>query len=384
MKRIGRPLRATLLLALIGAFALSACSDDDSGEPSPAPTSEPTATAAVETPPSPPPATATPSVAESIESMTELPQTPIDGFAIYVETGCWGCGGPAGSIVRIYRDPSGAVRTETVFEPDAEQFIGSLTASADGQKLAVTTCSIECVTEGAPVTPRTLHLSGDGGITWEVAATFEDGSGLLRDELYRDQLVMARINEAFSADFFLYPSGEELNSPNNGDFLAEIGPPAIWTTSAGDAFFDAEGNPFPSSSPDSAHPVSALAGDEGVVMSWLMERPGSVSRWLVTLHDAEGATKHTFGIEGRLHLAPVPHRRWDGRGDDRPRRLAPEQPGAHRRRSRHLFPNRVAVRRSGIAWRARPATRHPSRPARAHRQRRLLPPGACRSFRHGP
>jgi hypothetical protein len=53
-------------------------------------------------------------------------------MAFIVETGCWGCEGGPRSLVRIYRDPAGNIRSETILDPSALGYPKQRAVSPDG------------------------------------------------------------------------------------------------------------------------------------------------------------------------------------------------------------------------------------------------------------
>jgi hypothetical protein len=105
-----------------------------------------------------------------------------EGFALLIEIGCTQCDGPADGIERVYRDSSGEVHRDVLFSaPDGPAYISGLTVSEDGQGVAVTICSPGFCGGLGPVSEdaaTTLHLSQDGGETWEVRALMALISGL--------------------------------------------------------------------------------------------------------------------------------------------------------------------------------------------------------------
>ncbi len=181
--------RSPLALAL----ALAACGgggDDPSGTATAV--AEPTATAASETAassPSPTPlpatatATATPSPSPTplipggrIRELTWREPVEIDGFAVIIGVGCFGCDVPLERVVRIYRNPAGELRQDVLFEQTpyggGPRYISGVAIARGGATVAVTVCaSGYCggVAYASPDATSELHVSPDGGITYSLA-----------------------------------------------------------------------------------------------------------------------------------------------------------------------------------------------------------------------
>jgi hypothetical protein len=133
-----------------------------------------------------------------------------DDVALVVETGCWQCdGGPTG-LVRVYRDRTGSLRIDRLFDGIAN-FL-SFEASPDGSRLSANVCvSGTCNGFSEPVEPPVMEtaISDDGGITWS-RVPVKGVSLLLRDRTVVRTLPFDR---AQSGRYAVYPSGAEIVRP---------------------------------------------------------------------------------------------------------------------------------------------------------------------------
>jgi len=107
-------MRAAAVPALGAILFIASCGRGE-GSPTAAPssTSMPSVT---------PTSTATPAP-DAIDGVEVVPlqfgeeaEIP-DDVALIIETGCIQCDGPTTGLVRLYRDPPGQVRTDTLFSP---------------------------------------------------------------------------------------------------------------------------------------------------------------------------------------------------------------------------------------------------------------------------
>ena len=180
-----------LALSLLAAFAL-ALAGCGGGSDSPVP-SEPagraTSTATGPTPaadPSTPTTvavspTAAPTISVggvNIRPLVEKPPTALDGLAVIIESGCWQCDGPTDGLVRLYVDPAGVTRRESLID-------GPLTGSngltdyliaGGGGELWLGVCDVGfCGLLGFPSDDAqvTLHRSIDGGVSWRAIGTVD-------------------------------------------------------------------------------------------------------------------------------------------------------------------------------------------------------------------
>jgi hypothetical protein len=182
MPRVGIPL---LLATALLAAACSGSSSKATPTPTPIPSGSPTAIAATPTPTPPP---------EEILGVEVRPVTlgaPVplpDHVAFYIESGCWGCDGPAAALERVYRAPSGELRTEDLFRlpgatnerPEVDgKYITSIATERGGEDILLALCEgpycggVGEVQEGAKVS---IYHSADGGITWTRETTIEGGA----------------------------------------------------------------------------------------------------------------------------------------------------------------------------------------------------------------
>ena len=106
------------------------------------------------------------------------------GLVLYIESGCWGCDGPAAALVRAFRDHDGEVRIEdlyrlpgaTISSPEVGgEYITSLAADEDGSVFLLGVCvggnycgGVGEIHEAEMVQ---LRWSDDGGVTWNTGRT---------------------------------------------------------------------------------------------------------------------------------------------------------------------------------------------------------------------
>jgi hypothetical protein len=171
----------TVLLASALVVLAAGCRDSDPKDPSP--TALPSATQSASVTPEP----------EVLLGITVQPLTigdpaPIpDDLMLEVESGCWGCDGPAASLERIYRKAEGTVATEDLFrlpgatiqQPEVDgKYITSMATEKAGDDILVAVCEgpycggVGKIADGAKVTVR--H-SNDGGMTWTTSAPYDGG-----------------------------------------------------------------------------------------------------------------------------------------------------------------------------------------------------------------
>ncbi|MCH8051413.1 MAG: hypothetical protein IIC86_05280, partial [Chloroflexi bacterium] len=101
-------------------------------------------------------------------------------MAFIIDTGCWGCDAGSQSLVRVYRDASGVIRSETILDPTdfdaisptSGPLINGFAIARDASMMAVSlciegTCGPGGIIEWEADSLATVMLSTDGGITWE-------------------------------------------------------------------------------------------------------------------------------------------------------------------------------------------------------------------------
>jgi hypothetical protein len=145
-----------------------------------------------------------------------------DGIALIIETGCWQCDGPTSSLDRIYRDPSGKIRTETLVSAVALGLtddsrepspIVAFDAFPDASWIVVAFCTAgDCNLLGPPgASVRTTFFeSNDGGITWSQIA---DRPGSFRG------IMLIPSSQGHRRDVLLFPNEPgEYGQPRPPDF----------------------------------------------------------------------------------------------------------------------------------------------------------------------
>lgn len=169
---------------------------------SPTPTSSALVAAPTQTPgatltPSPQP-TSTPSylagdlMGTSLEPLRQGDPVEIPaGVVLIIETGCWQCDGPTTGLDRVYRDPSGKIRTDTLVSAEllgltnpsgGPPVIVGFDVLDDASWIVVAFCTAgTCDLLG----PRdadahtTFFESTDGGVTWSELADLAGAYGLV-------------------------------------------------------------------------------------------------------------------------------------------------------------------------------------------------------------
>lgn len=244
----------------------------------------------------------------AIQAMAVGPAFAIpDGVALLIEIGCTQCDGPTEGIERVYRDSEGQVQREVLFSaPTMPAYISSLAVSEDGQGIALTICSPGYCGGLAPVTEdatTTLHLSRDGGETWEVADVL-DGAYFVQAVL--DQGVLMRDLPAgdFSGwgGFGLYPGGEPIVPPEPDAWPSSISATElVWRTVDGRLLRN-EGMPLVELNDDYA--ASRIAhgvlrpGPEGGYAIRIRSAADNVSEHYLAVFSPQRDLTHVFALSG--------------------------------------------------------------------------------------
>jgi len=185
--------------------------------------------------------TATPSFPQTVGGITVRPlaigdEVPLpDDVALIIETGCWACDGPTTGFFRVYRDPSGHIRTDTLLTIDGlglpprlvttakgvqeePPYITGFAMRSDGSEIVVSVCVRESCGSGGmeawSLNSKTAFFrSTDGGVTWQRFGELDVGSsvvGVVREGV---TLVSSWQAEMAPASFSLFPSGEAVQAP---------------------------------------------------------------------------------------------------------------------------------------------------------------------------
>jgi DNA-binding CsgD family transcriptional regulator len=107
----------------------------------------------------------------------------LPGGVLYLEAGCTQCDVGPTSLDRVYRDHSGTIHEERLFErPQSRdgESITSIATSEDGYTIVVGVCAAGAYCGGVgdpePGATVTFHRSVDGGVTWSTIGTVEGGA----------------------------------------------------------------------------------------------------------------------------------------------------------------------------------------------------------------
>jgi len=214
--------RFSILVALTGVLivAVTACSDEVPAPGSPTPSEPP-----VPETPSPTPIP-TPDFLSGLEILPLEIREPIDlplNVVLIVENGCTQCDGPTTGFVRVYRDASGVVRTDTLFtaatlNARASTDIRGFGVSEGAGDMVVAVCTRgECGWLGPPSSDAqtTLFRSLDGGVTWNAEYMF-DLDAWVQGLLDTGEAILStndRNPEGGPIRFFRHPGSVELIPP---------------------------------------------------------------------------------------------------------------------------------------------------------------------------
>ncbi len=209
-----------LPLLIAPALLAVACGGDGSSpaaSPTPSPTREPMPSVT---------AGESPQVINGVEVVplefggeVELP----NDVALIVETGCTECDGGTTGLIRVYRDASGDVRTDPLFDLDLlglpPRNISGFGLNSDASDIVVGVCTqgycgpFNAITADAQTT---LFRSLDGGVTWAEFAVLDGAYNV--DAIAKDGVVLTGPYDADPDTFDhpgyrLFPGGEPLQPP---------------------------------------------------------------------------------------------------------------------------------------------------------------------------
>jgi hypothetical protein len=182
----------------------------------------------------------------------ELPKD----VALIIETGCFSCDGPTTALIRVYRDASGEVRTDTLFTAKAtglppravssskegtwpeQPYIHSFALSSDASEIVVSVCShgyCQWIDQASPDAQMTLFRSLDGGVTW---AEFGVIDGWSRVVAIAKESVVLWGSDPVKAEpeYRLFPSGDPVQPPPQAEDNWPLSLPSgelIWRTKDG-------------------------------------------------------------------------------------------------------------------------------------------------------
>ncbi len=179
--------------------------------------------------------------------------------ALIVATGCTECDGPPTGLIRVYRDASGEVRTDLLFEVDLlglqprlletekgtqeeEPYFSTFGLNSDGSDIVVGVCTrgycgpFNAITADAQMT---LFRSLDGGVTWAEFAVFDGTYNVVA--IAKDGVVLTG---PYDADpdtldhpgYQFFPSGDPLEPPAQAGLSWPISLPSgdlLWPTEDG-------------------------------------------------------------------------------------------------------------------------------------------------------
>jgi hypothetical protein len=255
-----------LLATLFSLAVVSACGNDEpeqntSATPVPE-TASPTASTSPKTSPS-----ATP--ADQVELIAGEDTPFPNDMALTIETGCWGCEGGPHSLVRLYRDSTNTIRSETILDPaalgyprrkatapDGSTFeygpgINGLAVVPDASLMAVSMCIVGGCDAGGLGTWQADSLSvilrsTDGGVTWEEIGRGGPALSVV-GLLSGDQvLTMNYLEPLAGIEFRTYPENQVIERPSGAsDYppVETISGEPLWRTTDG-GLLRADGSTF--------------------------------------------------------------------------------------------------------------------------------------------
>ena len=283
----------TLAVGLALAFAVVACEGED-GTPRP------------ETATPVPSATPTPGASpERIDGVEVVPLATGDevglpeDVALLVELGCIQCDGPTTGLARVYRDPLGELRADTLFQrPEGGNvYISSFALSGDGSDIIFAVCSrgycgpFNEITQDAQTT---LYRSRDGGVTWAEFKALDGAFDVVA--LSRDGVVLrgpydADPDTVDQPPYQLFPSGEALQPPAGAD---PASPPVpfpggelAWRSKDGRRLLGDDGSE-----------LFALALGTGSQLAEVVPSPGEGRFAVVWWQDLPSSPRYYLGIAG--------------------------------------------------------------------------------------
>lgn len=253
------------LIGIVAAFALvlylayGGFGGDSPATPTPTTSAvvaaSPTARPQVTGPPRSPTPTPAPLGPEFIQPAGEVALP--DDLALILQTGCWGCDGPANGLRRMYRDPSGELRVEQILTVDqlgigpiyagddpthsftVGPYITGMAVSKDASRMLVALCIAEaCGSGGLGAWSADARVavfeSTDGGVTWDSLGEYdgglspiaflEDGSTLVS---WYEQPVSSETQ--VWPTYALFPSMERVQPPSDGYYpLFTVGDDIVW------------------------------------------------------------------------------------------------------------------------------------------------------------
>ncbi len=221
--------RTLFALVLVTPVFLVACGGDGSGDASTATLPGPSPTVEM--------LSGAPVTSLSIGPDVDLPHD----VALIVETGCTECDGPTEGLIRVYRDASGELRTDTLYQRPAEPrdtFISSYALSADASTIVVGVCPGGTCPFLAPAQPGAqtlLYRSNDGGVTWEQLST-PDGVYDVRAVIGDNAILQGPLDDQgfLQHRFVALPGGAEFAPPApNTDLFMLGGGELVWRTGEG-------------------------------------------------------------------------------------------------------------------------------------------------------
>ena len=232
---------AAVSVLLLGLIALAlACSDSVP----PPQTATPTATGGATPAPTPDPMSGEGLLRQALEgvevrSLTlSRPVAVPENIALIIETGCTQCDGPTTGFVRVYRDPSGNVRTDTLLDPSDpglglpepgpqdQRYVAGFAVRTDGSEIIAGVCARGyCGGLGGATrdSETVLFRSVDGGVTWTEYGRLAPGRWVAGLIAKGDVLTVGYDEATGVSDYLFYPSGAPLTPPQPGWYPEFVG-----------------------------------------------------------------------------------------------------------------------------------------------------------------
>lgn len=309
--------RRNLILVTAGVLIFAASCSGGSEGPSPTAPSSPTVALSPVGSPAP---SASPTGSPAAEALAQGdPLAFPQDVAFILETGCWQCDAPTTGFSRVYRDPSGRLKVDTLFtvedprlEPrpittskgveQSQPYITGFATAPDAADMILGLCVQESCGSGGldawsqNAVTRFLR-STDGGVTWTKMGELQAGAFVLAYAGPGRVLVGTWPVEAGPASFMFYPDLTPVTIPETGAWpVAFIGGDVVWYSSGG-RILRSDGSVIADFGEGAAiYWVSEWrsARQGGFIVSWSRDGGGSDQRYYLSYLDPSGTLVKTY------------------------------------------------------------------------------------------